>query len=139
MIIENNSSGWISSILLITRKTGVFVSFKRSIINSSPRPKPSVALIINEIKSTSLSVFCATFIIKSPNLCFGLWIPGVSINTICAWSSVYTPWILFLVVCGLSLIIAIFWPITRFKKVDFPTFGLPIIETKPDLNSLLLM
>ena len=42
---------------------------------------------------------------------------------------------LFLVVWGLLEIIAIFSPTRRFIKVDFPTLGLPIILTKPDLNS----
>ena len=37
-------------------------------------------------------------------------------------------------VCGLFDVIAIFCPIRRFISVDFPTFGLPIMVTKPDLK-----
>ena len=33
--------------------------------------------------------------------------------------------------------IAILWPITLLTNVDFPTFGLPIIETNPDLCSVI--
>ena len=51
-----------------------------------------------------------------------------------AQSRAYTPCILFLVVWGLSDIIATFCPRTLFINVDFPTFGRPIILTKPDLN-----
>ena len=43
-------------------------------------------------------------------------------------------WILFLVVCGLLEVIAIFCPMMRFIIVDFPTFGLPMIAIYPDLN-----
>jgi hypothetical protein len=60
---------------------------------------------------------------------------AVSRKTICPRSiSVYTVWIRFLVVCGLLDVIAIFCPIRRFINVDFPTFGLPIIVTNPDLK-----
>ena len=38
------------------------------------------------------------------------------------------------VVCGLLDVIAIFCPISRFIRVDFPTFGLPISVAKPDLK-----
>src|SRR5690606_10424456 len=84
-------------------------------------------------KSTSLRVFLATFIMKSPSLCFGLWMPGVSMNTIWLSSVVTTPWTFFLVAWGLSLMIAIFWPTTRLRQVDFPTFVRPMIEINPDL------
>ncbi len=88
---------------------------------------------MNKITSTSRNVFLATFNIKSPSLCLGLWIPGVSIKIIWLSVDVSTPCTLFRVVCGLSLMIAIFWPMTRFKNVDLPTLGRPIIEIKPDL------
>ena len=45
-----------------------------------------------------------------------------------------TVWMRFLVVCGLFDVIAIFCPIRWFINVDFPTFGLPMIVTNPDLN-----
>ena len=51
---------------------------------------------------------------------------------------VYTVCILFLVVCALLLVIAIFCPISLFISVDFPTFGLPMMDTKPDLYSLFI-
>src|ERR1700757_830062 len=37
------------------------------------------------------------------------------------------------VVCGLSVTIETFSPTTRFRSVDFPEFGRPIMETNPDL------
>ena len=46
--------------------------------------------------------------------------------------SLYIPWIIFLVVCGLDDIIDIFVPMILFIKVDLPTFGLPINPTNPD-------
>ena len=42
--------------------------------------------------------------------------------------------IVFLVVCGLLLVIAIFWPIRWFMSVDFPTLGRPTMTAYPDLN-----
>jgi hypothetical protein len=45
---------------------------------------------------------------------------------------------LFLVVCGFLEVMAIFCPIKWFINVDFPTFGLPIIATNPDLKSALI-
>lgn len=72
-------------------------------------------------------------------LVFALWIPGVSKNTICPSSQVYTVCILFLVVCGLFDVMAIFCPIRWFISVDFPTFGLPMIATKPDLKLLSIL
>jgi hypothetical protein len=41
------------------------------------------------------------------------------------------------VVCGFSEIIAIFSPRKVFIKVDFPTLGRPVRETKPERNILL--
>jgi len=43
------------------------------------------------------------------------------------------PFNFFLVVCAMGEVIAIFSPINLFIKVDFPTLGLPIRVTKPDL------
>ena len=86
------------------------------------------------ITSTSLSVRSATLTMYSPSLFFALWIPGVSRKMICPSSQVYTVWILFLVVCGFLDVIAIFCPIRWFIRVDFPTFGLPMIATNPDLK-----
>ena len=34
---------------------------------------------------------------------------------------------------------AIFFPKTLFKNVDFPTLGRPMIETNPDLNVALVI
>ena len=61
---------------------------------------------------------------------------GVSKKITCSLSVVNTHIILLRVVCGLSDIIAIFCPIRLFINVDFPTFGLPITATKPDLKCL---
>ena len=49
----------------------------------------------------------------------GLWIPGVSINTICESSSLYIPWIIFLVVPDTFDVIAIAnGTVTRVKEDD---------------------
>jgi hypothetical protein len=48
------------------------------------------------------------------------------------------PRIALLVVWGLEEVMAIFSPTKAFVSVDFPTFGLPTKDTKPDLNSFTL-
>src|SRR5881394_814562 len=57
--------------------------------------------------------------------------PGVSMNT--AWSAprFKTPSTRCRVVCGLSVTMLIFSPISAFSSVDLPTFGRPMIATKP--------
>jgi hypothetical protein len=55
--------------------------------------------------------------------------PGVSIKIICALGRFLIPIILFLVVCGFGVTIAIFSPKIEFRSVDLPTFGRPIIDT----------
>ena len=70
----------------------------------------------------------------SPILSFGTCTPGVSINTICAVSSVIIPFILNLVVCGLGVVIATLKPTILFTNVDLPAFGLPTTVIYPDLN-----
>jgi hypothetical protein len=42
------------------------------------------------------------------------------------------PNILLRVVWGFEVTMDTFWPSTALRKVDFPTLGLPIIETKPE-------
>ena len=37
-------------------------------------------------------------------------------------------------ICGFFDVMAIFWPISRFISVDFPTLGRPISAATPDLN-----
>ena len=105
-----------------------------SAICCSPAPIKVSGSTSHNIRSTSFNVFSATLTIYSPSLFLALWIPGVSRNTIWPSSHVYTVCILFLVVCGFFDVIAIFWPIIWFINVDFPTFGLPIRATNPDLN-----
>src|SRR5215510_6402110 len=63
----------------------------------------------------------------------GLWIPGVSRKTIWPSGLVTMPRITCRVVCGFSVTMEIFSPTRRFRSVDFPEFGRPRIETKPDL------
>ena len=54
------------------------------------------------------------------------------VGEICELSELYIPWILFLVVWAFGETIDTFFFNMVFNKVDFPTFGRPIIETKPD-------
>ena len=119
------------SILFITRITGDFTLASFSIISLSASSILSAGSMRKRTASTSFNVVSALFTIYSPSLCLGLWIPGVSINTIWKSSFVSILWTLFLVVCGLFDIIAIFSPISLFISVDFPTLGLPISDTKP--------
>ena len=71
-MIGNNSSGVTKSILLITKNTGMFACFTRSITKRSPGPIFSEAFTTTKIPSTPLSALYAAFNIKSPNACFGL-------------------------------------------------------------------
>ena len=57
------------------------------------------------------------------------WKPGVSTNMIWFLFSVLIPKNLCLVVWGFLEVIAIFWPRILFKRVDFPAFVLPTMET----------
>ena len=126
------------SILFTTTIIGVFTCWSCSMIYRSPAPINVVASTIQRTTSTSSSVLSATLSMYSPSLFFALLIPGVSRKMICPLSLVYTVCILFLVVCALLLVIAIFCPISLFISVDFPTFGLPMMDTKPDLYSLFI-
>ena len=65
--------------------------------------------------------------------------PGVSRNIIWEFSELYTPKILFLVVFGLSDTAEIFTHVRALIKVDFPVFGLPIIDIVPHLNSFIFL
>src|SRR5271165_3664252 len=57
--------------------------------------------------------------------------PGVSINRICASSSLRIPRIRRRVVCGRGVTIATLCPTSRFTSVDFPTLVRPATATKP--------
>jgi len=84
--------------------------------------------------STSLKVASARLFVRSPSNVLGLWIPGVSRNTICVASSVRTPRTCVRVVCGRSETIDTLRPTSWFKSVDLPTLGRPTIETNPERN-----
>src|SRR5215510_14771714 len=60
--------------------------------------------------------------------------PGVSRNTNCAWGKFFTPRIRWRVVCGLGVTMASLVPMIALSNVDFPTFGAPIMVTKPAWN-----
>tara|TARA_Y100001960_G_scaffold68656_1_gene72450 strand:+ start:4 stop:363 length:360 start_codon:yes stop_codon:yes gene_type:complete len=64
------------------------------------------------------------------------WIPGVSTRIIWAPDKCTNPVILFRVVCGRLDVAATFWFTNPFKRVDFPTFGLPMMQAYPDLKDL---
>src|SRR6516225_5129960 len=60
------------------------------------------------------------------------WPPGCP-----ALRSTFTmPRIRLRVVCGLRVTIASFSPTSAFNSVDFPVFGLPMIETKPERKAI---
>ena len=64
----------------------------------------------------------------------GLWMPGVSTNTIWVAGRLRTPRIWWRVVCGLSETIETLWPRMRLSSVDLPTLGRPTRDTKPERN-----
>src|SRR3972149_2364787 len=66
----------------------------------------------------------------------GLGMPGVSRNVTCPSGVVTIPRTTCRVVCGLSWTMDTFSPTRRFKRVDLPELGRPIIETKPDFTFL---
>ena len=132
----SNLSLFTKSILFIIKMVFLFDSFILSNIILSPLPISSlVASIKNNTMSESGIVANDVSTIVSFNLCFGLCIPGVSVNIICEFSLFTIPFIAVLVVCTLFAIAATFSPTNKFINVDFPTFVLPIIVTNPDLNS----
>src|ERR1700694_779278 len=61
--------------------------------------------------------------------------PGVSTKTTCALARFNTPSMEVRVVCGFSDTMASLPPTMAFKNVDFPAFGRPRMETKPERNS----
>ena len=65
-----------------------------------------------------------------PSLFCGEWKPGVSRKTYWQSPLVTTPIMRFLVVWGRLVAMAIFAPTMLFKRVDFPTFGMPTIAAK---------
>lgn len=62
----------------------------------------------------------------------GLWIPGVSTNTIWTSSRLRTPRTWVRVVCTLSETIDTLVPRMALRRVDLPTLGLPTSDTNPD-------
>ena len=85
-------------------------------------------------RSTSETLVVTTLFMWSLNLVFALWMPGVSRKTHWYSSSVRTPVIRVRVVWGLEETMAIFSPKRAFKREDFPTFALPTMATKADLE-----
>ena len=57
-------------------------------------------------------------------------------KTIWAPGMLWIPLIRLRVVCGLSDVMTIFSPMMLFRRVDFPTLGRPMIDTKPERNGL---
>src|SRR4030042_5139624 len=64
------------------------------------------------------------------------WIPGVSRKIICPAAWFLIPRMRLRVVWGLLDMMAIFSPKRKLRRVDFPAFGRPMMETNPDLNPL---
>src|SRR3954447_25950605 len=103
--------------------------------NRSPRPIGCVASTTNATTSTPPSASVAVSFKRSPSRVRGLWIPGVSTNTICTSGRVRTPRIWVRVVCGLSDTIDTLVPSMRLSRVDFPTLGRPTSEANPERTS----
>ena len=107
----------------------------RSTTNSIARAGRPVASTTSTTTSASRSASMAASTIRRFIRCIGLWMPGVSMNTICAAGVLRTPTMRWRVVCGLSETIATFWPTKRLSSVDLPAFGRPTSATKPGLHS----
>ena len=83
-------------------------------------------------ESASLAPPQAVVTIAVSSRRFGLKMPGVSTNTICASSCVAMPRTMARVVCTLCVTIETFAPTSRLTSVDLPAFGAPISATKPE-------
>ncbi len=98
--------------------------------------------------SRDSSASCTSCIMRRSSCVSGLCTPGVSTSTTCAAGRPATPFILFTpstsstpttlvrVVCGLCVTIASFCPSSAFSNVDFPAFGRPMMETKPERKGI---
>ena len=105
---------------------------------SSPKPISSSAG--RQIRTASTdSKFSETIEFNlDPSNVFGLWIPGVSTTIIWKSGLEIIPRIGFLVVFGCLEVITILRPTKAFTRVDLPTFGRPMMATKPALCSTLI-
>src|SRR5215469_12833095 len=121
------------SILLSTRKARLPMPLTRSRANLSPAPGRSAASTTRSTRSSVARASTVIAIIRRFISYPGLWIPGVSTKAIWPSGRDRTPVIRFLVVCGLSETIAIFWPTSLLSSVDLPAFGLPASVTNPHL------
>src|SRR5579885_2559148 len=121
-----------ASILLNTARAGAPVFFKRSSAwASSPRGGAS-ASTTHSAKSGEAAAARTASIIRLFRKFAALWIPGVSMKTICASFVVSTPWMVVRVVCGLEATIASLLPVSALSSVDFPAFGRPRIAANTE-------
>ena len=125
-----------ASILLITTRR--FRRGRRERISWSRAPTPTLASSRSSVTSTSRFASYAVRTIYSPSLFLGVWIPGVSKKTIWYSPRVRIPVTLLRVVCAFPVAIATFCPTNAFMSVDFPTFGLPKMDTNPERYSLFI-
>src|SRR5262249_34848734 len=102
-------------------------------------PIGAVASTTRHTTSTSPMASVAESLSRSPSSVRGLWMPGVSTNTICASSpstcrrSTPRTWVR--VVCGLSDTLLTLSPRMALSSVDLPTLGRPTSVTNPDLTT----
>src|SRR4051812_15519840 len=105
----------------------------REATNRSPGPIGAVASTTRQTTSTSPMAPVAESLSRSPSRVRGLWMPGVSSNTICVSAVLSTPRTCVRVVCGLSETMLTLVPRMVLSSVDFPTLGRPTMVTNPDL------
>ena len=126
----------ILSILLMSRMQGVEDLAKLRSAAVSEALSGTSHSTTNKITSVPPAAASADFIIYSPSSVFGLCSPGVSVNTYCVSPFVRMPVMRLRVVCGLRETMATFSPSSALSRVDLPTFGLPIIDTKQVFSAI---
>src|SRR6266550_1520793 len=82
-------------------------------------------------RSASASDCSARWTMRAFRRPLAVWRPGVSSSATWASGRVMIPRIRARVVCGLGLMMASFWPISRLRSVLLPTLGRPTMATKP--------
>src|SRR6266571_1224802 len=105
-----------------------------STANWSPWPNETEASTMSRARSKSPSAWRTDCIICSLSRERGLWIPGVSIRTICASARWTTPRMRLRVVWGTGVTMETFVPTRRLSSALLPALGRPTRATKPHLS-----
>src|SRR4029077_10253693 len=136
-VSTSDSSAGLStrSILLSTRTFGCFTAGRFARIPSASSSIPLLASISSTTMSASCAPLQAVATIARSSLRRGAKMPGVSMNTSCAFPCMAIPRTSARVVCTLRLTILTLEPTSALVSVDLPAFGAPISAMKPQRRS----